>query len=86
MTHYNISYADLSPEAKRTKAIADIIDWLGQDRYDTISKLFLDMQQAEGKPSWKKFSMALFMSGIAGYPLVAWYETLFGAIEEDGDQ
>lgn len=65
MTHYNINYTSLSPLDKFNKAIADCIDYLGQEKFEELcdkvpKTMTLDI-----------FRMALSFAGIQGYPAKA---------------
>ena len=75
MTHYDIDYASLSGKEKMAKAIADIRDWLGNARFEEIDALF--RQLPEPMP-YREFTVALTLSGIAGYPLTAWHSSIWG--------
>ena len=75
MSHYDISYVNLAPDAKRSQAIQDIKDYLGDDRYNELTDLI--HQHYQLPPNLEKFRMAVSMSGIQGYPVVAWHEVLW---------
>ena len=75
MSHYDINYANLAPDAKRAQAIQDIKDYLGEDRYNKLTDLI--HQEYQLPLSLDEFRMELFMSGIQGYPVVAWHEVLW---------
>ena len=78
MSHYTVNYKDLPKEEAHQKAISDIIDWLGKERYDKISENF----RAEGFMSLKHFTFYCGISGVQGFPVQAWYEELFGDVIE----
>jgi len=81
MSHYDISYPNLAPDAKLAQAIQDIKDYIGDDRYNKLTDL---IHQSYQLPlSIGEFRMALSMSGIQGYPVLAWHEVLWPG--EDGD-
>ncbi len=40
MTHYDVDYSKLTPQAKYNKAIADIKDYMGEERYNKVIGLF----------------------------------------------
>ena len=75
MSHYDISYANLAPDAKRAQAIQDIKDYLGDERYNKMTEII--HQDFQIPLSLEKFRMALSMSGIQGYPVTAWHEVLW---------
>ena len=76
MTHYNIDYSSIKDDSnKREKAIKDIIDYVGREKFDELNKLLIAYVK-EKNPSLDDFSMALFMFPVSGYPIQAWYETI----------
>ena len=75
VAHYDISYTNLAPEAKRAQAIQDIKNHLGVNKYDELTEVIhRDFQLPF---SLDDFRMALVMSGIHGYPVLAWHEVLW---------
>jgi hypothetical protein len=82
MTTYEIVYDQPEGAEKRAKAVADIQSYLGQERYEEISGLLIQAQEAgELRQGFKAMIMPLIMVGVQGYPVRAWYETLFGPPE-----
>lgn len=75
MTHYNIDYSELSETEKRKKAIQDIIDYVGQDKFNELNNLLVAYVK-EKNPTLDQFRMALFMFPVSGYPIEAWFETI----------
>lgn len=71
--HYNTSYEGLEDQAKIDKGLEDIKDWLGEDRFDELSKEF---EKAEKIP-FEQFEFLAGMAGVQGYPVTAWYETVW---------
>lgn len=74
MTHYTMSYAGLTDEVKSAKALQDIKDYLGEDKFEEVS----ETMRNEMIP-YEQFVMAMsIMAGIQGYPVQAWYEHVYG--------
>jgi len=81
MSHYDISYPNLAPDAKRAQAIQDIKDYIGEEKYNKLTEtIHQDFQLPLGIG---EFRMALLMTGIQGYPVIAWHEVLWPG--ENGD-
>ena len=83
MSTYEKRYDGLKGDALRGKAIQDTINYLGAEQFVNISQL-LHQAYAEREftgPDDKQFRFALMMVGVQGYPCVAWYELLFGAVQ-----
>ena len=77
--HYTISYSGLKGDTKRQKAIQDCKDFLGADRYNTITKNLKEYLGTD--PTWKTLRFAINtvenLTGISGYPARALvYHTL----------
>lgn len=73
--HYEISYgkhADVA--AADAAAIADIRDWLEQERYDRLCETFAALEQPM---SQEDFAVVCSFAGIQGYPVEAWYRSLW---------
>lgn len=73
MTHYDVNYSDLTPQAKHDKAIADIKDYLGDDKYRNLTAEF----RAAGPMPLGRFEMYLSIAGVQGYPVRAWYNEVY---------
>lgn len=69
MTHYDISYKDLPEAQAHTKAIQDIKEYLGDDRFDKITKEF-----QKKILSFDNFAMYASITGVQGFPVQAWYK------------
>lgn len=65
-----ISYAN-SP-APAFDAVQDIIDYLGEERYNKISPLISYVTNCG------QFAMLCSLAGIHGFPVKAWYEHYHG--------
>lgn len=74
MSHYNVNYNELTGDAKRLKAIQDIKDYLGEDRFNNIEPLL--RQAKKDGMSLEQMAMNLSLAGIQGYPVQAWYESI----------
>lgn len=73
MSHHTIKYDLDSPDAE-AKAIDDIIDFLGQERFDTISTA-LEIAIKDGA-TVDQLRIPLSFAGVQGFPVVAWYNHL----------
>lgn len=82
MTHHNISYADLEGDAKRDKAMNDIREYIGNEKFAEMNTA-LNAWVKEFKPSLQQFERVLFLFPVSGYPLIAWYQTLTGYSEDE---
>jgi len=75
MTHYTVKYGDLEGIPKQAKALADIVDYLGWEKFTELSGVL-----AEENPrlTLKQLRMALSFAGVQGYPVRAWYAHIYG--------
>ncbi len=73
MTHYDVDYSKLTPQAKYNKAIADIKDYMGEERYNKVIGLFKQMQPIP----LEKFHLQMSFAGVQGYPVVAMYDEIW---------
>lgn len=73
---YEVRYA--TDEAGRKQAIADIKDWLGEDKFSELDGL---LRQLPEPMSFRKMSMMFMLSGISGFPLQAWRDDIWGPEE-----
>lgn len=73
--HYTISYENLSPLEKHAKAIRDIKDYMGEERYNHLSKLF---KTDYPNITVEQFQVMVDFAGIRGYPALAWYNQIYG--------
>lgn len=73
MTHYEVSYAELSPQAAHDKAIADIKDYMGADKFVAITD---DFRQYSPQ-SVEALAMYLSIAGVQGYPVRAWHDVIW---------
>lgn len=68
--HYTRDYTK-SP-AKSFDAVQDIIEYLGEKKYNKISPLISTIKDQ------KKFAAYCSLAGISGFPVKAWYEHYHG--------
>lgn len=68
--HVDIKY-DHSPSA-RLKAITDIRDYLGPEKYDTLAPEMAKVSDCHS------FAMYCALGGIRGWPVKVWYEHFHG--------
>ena len=73
MTHYTRNYSTLDGEAKSDAAIADIIDFLGIDKFDELTAEFRRYRHLE----LDQFACFAGIVGIAGYPVKAWHDYIY---------
>jgi len=69
--HYNVNYEGLDEISKYNKAIADIKDYLGDAKFDQITKEFMRFDQKD--MPLEKFECYISLAGIQGYPVKALY-------------
>ena len=72
--HYNTSYKDLPLAEKDAKALQDLRDYLGEERFaDLTSRI----KSVETPVSYKEFVMLMSLAGVEGYPVKAYYKFLY---------
>ena len=71
---YTINYEKLTEDEKREKAMKDIAQYVGDERLKMLNEAF----RAEGKMPYDNFVPYANLAGVAGYPVKAWYEHLWG--------
>lgn len=74
--HQIIDYAGLDPIAKHNKAIEDVKEFLGKEKFDKLTKEFREVPQDQ--MSLDKFTNYVSLAGIQGYPVKAWYNYIYG--------
>ncbi len=60
---------------------------MGEERYNKITQGCKTATDENGNPetmTWPQWRMAMFLSGVEGYPLKVWYNEIWpnGVIEE----
>lgn len=73
MTHYTISYADLTPNEMHDQAVKDITDYLGNDRYQKL----IGRLRTNNQISLDSFGFLVSFIGIQGYPARALYNEVW---------
>lgn len=74
MTHYNVDYAGLEGEAKLNKALDDIKEYMGVDKFNSLST---DFKANAPDLTLEQFSLFTSLCGVQGYPIQAWYEYIY---------
>jgi hypothetical protein len=74
--HYEINYDGLDPIEKHKKAIADVIEYTGQERFDRIISA-LRTKYPE-PPVLEHLELVLSFAGIQGYPVKAIWNHIWG--------
>lgn len=79
MTHIEIHYNAADQSAADSAAIRDIIDYLGQEKFDYLTTQF----RALGPETLTldQLHYWLMLPGISGYPVSAWHRYTFPAVE-----
>lgn len=70
---YTRDYSGMDSISKHKRAIRDIKQYLGGDRFNELTRDFQDV----GSMSFESFSKYAWLAGIQGYPVKAWYELCF---------
>ena len=73
MTHYDVDYAGLQPQAAHEKAIQDIKDYLGDHKYAEVTAL----AKKHSPMTTEQWAYNLLLSGIQGYPVRAWHDEIW---------
>jgi hypothetical protein len=72
--HYTIDYSKRTDKDVDAAAIRDIIDYLGEERFQQISAALKDgIRQGVTED---EFHLPLSFAGVQGFPVGAWYRTL----------
>ena len=79
--HYKISYKDLPQAQADQKALRDIIDWMGIERFTEVTDEFRKMEPLD----LDHFSLLVSFAGVAGYPVRAWYRDIWGQEPSGGE-
>jgi hypothetical protein len=75
MSHYEISYEELEEPAKHNKALQDIKDWLGEEKFHEVTGLL--RADVALRDDYRRFSFLASFAGVRGYPAVAWHNHVF---------
>jgi len=79
VTHYTIDYGDLQEPEKARKALADIAEYLGAERFN---KFTVERMKEPAMPRIG-FIYAVSFGGVQGYPAHAWYEHIWQPTQHD---
>jgi hypothetical protein len=77
--HYKVDYKGMSPEDKQKKAVEDIKEYLGEKKFNEMESKFKEA----GVVDPGQFEFICMVGGIEGYPVGAWYMSLFGDNEDN---
>lgn len=69
MTHYTISYDLLEGDEKRKKAVKDVQEYIGMDRWNKLRQIYIN----DGE-KYTLFAMDVLL-GVSGYPVQATLDT-----------
>jgi hypothetical protein len=72
MSHYTIDYSGLDAATAQTQAIADIIDYVGQEQFDRSTLALRDAIACGCTLDECIIPMSLFL-GVSGLPARAWF-------------
>lgn len=75
MTHYDVDYSEIQdPIAKHNKAIEDIKEYMGEERFANLTNTFKEYPNL----SLEQFTLYCSIAGVQGYPVKAWYNYCYG--------
>ena len=73
---YTIDYSNESdPIAKHNKAIEDIKEYVGEDRFETLTQ---QIKEEYPNMSLEQFQLVVSFAGVQGYPAKAWFNYCYG--------
>lgn len=76
--HYEINYkGHATVEAADRAALKDIAEWMGADRFARVDQLYREMAEPV---SIDVFRLQMSFAGIQGYPVEAWYRSLWPGV------
>lgn len=70
---YELAYGHLTGPAKVSKALRELVNYLGWDKFTLIS---IGAQATEA--TWDDFQEVVASHGVRGYPVAAWWLVLTG--------
>ena len=78
--HYTVSYEGLSSQEKHDKALGDLKEYLGEDRFEQLTR------ELSRHPdlTLEQFEFYASFAGVQGYPVRAWYLHCFPEKWSDG--
>lgn len=71
---YYTGYDHLEGDEKARAGVQDVVDWLGQERFDGITDA---LRREAPRPSLERFRLLAGLAGVQGYPVEAWYGHAF---------
>ena len=75
MSHYNISYAGLTPQQAYAKSLSDICDYISAEKFAKITEDF--RHDYPTGCAFRTFAFWTSMIGVQGFPVHAWYDHTF---------
>lgn len=73
--HYTIDYTSLEPLEAHKKALEDIKEYMGDEKFVQLTEEFRKFPQ-EQMPI-DRFAMFVDVAGVRGYPVKAWYNHVY---------
>lgn len=74
MTHYTLDYSKLPANVAHEKALTDLKDYLGEEKFWTLTAEFRRLP----KPlPIEQFELMVSFAGITGFPVLVWYGELW---------
>lgn len=73
MTHYDISYEGMTPQDAHAKALRDIEDYMGTDRFITLTRVLREYPPQ----SIAAFHLQMSLAGVQGYPVRAYHDHIW---------
>ena len=75
-----VNYSKLPADGKQIRAVLDIKEYLGAEKFNNIET---QITQLEKPLTGDQFAFLCSVAGIEGYPVDAWYMSLYG---DDNDR
>lgn len=69
MSHYITNYTGLAPEAREAKMITDIKEYLGEQKFNRLTR---QLKMCRPLPTMGQLMMGCMVLGIEGAPIEAW--------------
>lgn len=77
MSHYDVDYSGLTPQHKHKKALVDIVDYLGEERFHRVNAHYHELASKGVILTRDQFAHHLSIAGVSGYPVSAWYAEIW---------
>lgn len=84
--HVSILYNQETEQLKRQAAISDMLEWLGDTRFDGILKGLQDYKPQSTVDLEEQYELMLSFAGIQGYPAKVFISLVKGEIDEEGNE